>query len=219
MYTKICEKCNLSFITYYNDRKFCSKECFNSNNRIDIICKQCNNIFNLKKSMSARKFCSNICYKEYAKNNPEECGIFIDGHKGYDSGYKNIGRKFSDESKKRLSDSLKSSDIFKKSAIDRGLKYRGEKHHKFKTGEQCGRNTIAYKEWRKNIISKFNNICSNCNKTYESKDMIAHHIKNFRNNQDLRYDINNGLLYCRGCHMKIHEIGKDTRFKKLKEVI
>jgi 5-methylcytosine-specific restriction endonuclease McrA len=63
-----------------------------------------------------------------------------------------------------------------------------------------------YKNWRKAIIERDNNICYICNK--KAKKVQIHHILNWKDNPELRYDINNGVCLCGnkdGCHDLFHK--------------
>lgn len=63
------------------------------------------------------------------------------------------------------------------------------------------RNDMAYKEWRKNVWIRDNWKCKinneNCNGRLES-----HHILNWINYPELRYEVNNGITLCQAHHPK-----------------
>jgi len=44
--------------------------------------------------------------------------------------------------------------------------------------------------------------CTKCSSVY---DLHAHHIKSFKDNEELRYDLNNGITLCGQCHRKWHK--------------
>ena len=44
--------------------------------------------------------------------------------------------------------------------------------------------------------------CTECSSVY---DLHAHHIKSFKDNEKLRYDVNNGITLCGSCHRKWHK--------------
>ena len=67
--------------------------------------------------------------------------------------------------------------------------------------------------WRKNILIKDNYTCRKCKKIGELHNGLleAHHINNFRDFEELRLNINNGITLCKDCHKKIHKMfGKKT---------
>ena len=44
--------------------------------------------------------------------------------------------------------------------------------------------------------------CTECNSVY---DLHAHHIKPYKDNESLRFDVNNGVTLCGQCHRKWHK--------------
>lgn len=59
------------------------------------------------------------------------------------------------------------------------------------------RNSQEYADWRISVFQRDKNTCQRCgNKNYNE----AHHIKCFSLNEDLRFDIDNGITLCRYCH-------------------
>lgn len=60
------------------------------------------------------------------------------------------------------------------------------------------RRSPEYLKWRNDIIIKDNYTCQCCGK-YGGK-LNVHHINNYKDNPDLRYDINNGITLCIACH-------------------
>lgn len=61
------------------------------------------------------------------------------------------------------------------------------------------RSNVAYSEWRDAVYAKDWYTCQCCGK---SKGIIknAHHLQNFSDNIDLRYDVSNGITLCKECH-------------------
>lgn len=59
-------------------------------------------------------------------------------------------------------------------------------------------NTKEYKNWRLSVFLRDNWTCQNCKKI--GGYLEAHHIKSWSHYADLRYDINNGVTLCKGCH-------------------
>lgn len=60
-------------------------------------------------------------------------------------------------------------------------------------------NTKIYKEWRESIYQKDNYTCQCCGDN-NGGNLNAHHINNFSECPDLRFDINNGITLCDKCH-------------------
>lgn len=60
------------------------------------------------------------------------------------------------------------------------------------------RNSKEYINWRNSIYEHDNFTCQCCG--IHGDKLNAHHIMNFSNNEDLRFDINNGITLCEKCH-------------------
>ena len=61
------------------------------------------------------------------------------------------------------------------------------------------RNNSSYAKWRKDVYAKDWYTCQCCGK---SKNITkhAHHLINFADNEELRYDVNNAITLCDECH-------------------
>ena len=79
----------------------------------------------------------------------------------------------------------------------------GSKHSNWKGGISPERNIIMqtneYKEWRNNVYQKDNYTCQCCGDN-KGGNLNAHHIKNFSDYVDLRFDVENGVTLCENCH-------------------
>jgi 5-methylcytosine-specific restriction endonuclease McrA len=75
-------------------------------------------------------------------------------------------------------------------------------------------------EFRKAVMLKYDYTCQKCGKRQE-KNMIAHHIFGFRNNPALRYTPENGIVFCKKCHIAFHkQFGtKDNNSEQLREFL
>ena len=58
-------------------------------------------------------------------------------------------------------------------------------------------NNDEYKEWRKSVYKKDWYACQCCGNIV---DLRAHHLFNFSDHEDLRYDVCNGITLCKDCH-------------------
>lgn len=61
------------------------------------------------------------------------------------------------------------------------------------------RTSIKYNNWRDDVYKKDWYTCQCCGKS-NGINKQAHHLHNFSDNEDLRYDINNGITMCEECH-------------------
>ena len=87
--------------------------------------------------------------------------------------------------------------------------HEGEERYNWKGGiRRDTGNQLEVKLWRDQVLCRDNHTCQECG----NSGTIAHHIFDWETYPDLRFDIDNGLSVCRGCHMKIHEIGIENRF-------
>lgn len=63
------------------------------------------------------------------------------------------------------------------------------------------RNSQRYKAWRTAVFER-DGFC--CNKCGTKNDIQAHHIKTWKHNKELRYQVSNGITLCRKCHLEAH---------------
>ena len=72
-------------------------------------------------------------------------------------------------------------------------------------GEQeKGRHTKEYKKWRKGVLERDKYICQMCGSPNSN---IVHHKIRFRDcydNENIAYDVNNGICLCERCHKMVH---------------
>lgn len=79
----------------------------------------------------------------------------------------------------------------------------GVKHHRVE------RATGTYVNWRNSVYEKDNYTCQCCGKKNGFGETIkfnAHHINNWADYPELRYDVDNGITMCKECHNKFHSI-------------
>lgn len=106
----------------------------------------------------------------------------------------NKGLQMSEETKKKLSESLKKSPNMP----------RGVNHHNWNGGSSKGykqgnyNNNGDYKVWRGAIYQRDNYTCQSCGK--ERTYLTAHHIKSWVKYPELRFEVNNGITLCEPCH-------------------
>lgn len=69
------------------------------------------------------------------------------------------------------------------------------------------RNSNEAKQWRNEIRNRDNWTCQDCKEKRENIE--AHHIEKWRENEDLRFCLDNGVSLCPECHYLRHELNGD----------
>lgn len=70
----------------------------------------------------------------------------------------------------------------------------------FSTTEQhMARNNTYYKEWTRKVFKRDNYTCQCCGR--RGGNLNAHHLYNFSEYNNLRYDFKNGITFCEECHL------------------
>ena len=76
--------------------------------------------------------------------------------------------------------------------------------------ERTERYDPVYKDWRKSVFERDYYTCQCCGaKSQNGQGSVfleAHHLNNFKDYIEERYDINNGVTLCRKCHKEFHSI-------------
>jgi len=63
---------------------------------------------------------------------------------------------------------------------------------------------IDFRLWREAVFARDNWTCQRCKK--RGKRLCSHHIQNFSQFPELRFAIDNGITFCRECHVLFHKI-------------
>lgn len=70
----------------------------------------------------------------------------------------------------------------------------------FSTSEQhMARNNTYYKEWLRKVFERDNYTCQCCGK--HGGNLNVHHLYNFSAYENLRYEVDNGIVLCPKCHL------------------
>lgn len=113
----------------------------------------------------------------------------------------NVGRKASEESKRKMSKSHIGINV-------------GKDHYNWKGGvtnkvkkRWC---SVEYQRWRKLVFERDDYICQKCGKRNEKGvgvtiKLNAHHIKSIYNYPELIFDVDNGETLCVSCHLEYHK--------------
>jgi len=73
--------------------------------------------------------------------------------------------------------------------------------------------------WRKEVYTKYDYTCQKCMK--RGCKLNAHHIQNYSTHKELRFDVENGIVFCEKCHKNFHkEYGnKDNTQEQINEFV
>lgn len=84
--------------------------------------------------------------------------------------------------------------------------------------ERSERQTPEYRDWRKSVFSRDLYTCQKCKAKNGNGKYIrleVHHIFNWNDYPEMRYDKENGITLCQDCHMNFHSIyGKKNNTKE-----
>lgn len=69
------------------------------------------------------------------------------------------------------------------------------------------RNSDEYRFWRKLVFKRDYYTCQFCG-SYNEQKIEAHHVLSFMDYPEYRFDVNNGITYCKECHDTITHILK-----------
>lgn len=136
-----------------------------------------------------------------------------------------LGRKLSDETKQKIGDANRGlkrteeqiKDISKRNT---GLKRSEESKKRYSLSKMgtknpwwnpnltteertIKRNFIEYREWRLAVYRRDRYTCQICNDRVAA-GLCAHHIMSYKDNEELRLDIDNGITLCKACHHEFH---------------
>lgn len=84
---------------------------------------------------------------------------------------------------------------------------KGENHYNWKGGiaddRERDNDSYEYNRWRKSVYMRDSYTCQACGST--GVRLNAHHIKNYSSNEELRFEITNGITLCEKCHINGYE--------------
>lgn len=86
--------------------------------------------------------------------------------------------------------------------------HSGDKHWNWKGGVSDNnvriRQSSEYKNWRYSVFVRDKFTCKVCGQVGGSLE--AHHIKSFTDYPEYRFEIDNGITYCKECHKSKHKV-------------
>lgn len=96
-------------------------------------------------------------------------------------------------------------------------KIQGPNHWNWQGGkseERRDRNSIENNTWRIRVFERDNYTCKLCwMSSYDGIRLNAHHIRPYKNYEELRLDVKNGITLCNECHIKT--FGKEEEFVEI----
>jgi hypothetical protein len=123
------------------------------------------------------------------------------------------GRKHSTETRAKIAEKARNRNIDPATTAKRVAslkasgKNRGSSHYRWKGGKPWLRfSDPQYLAWRGAVLERDSYTCRDCDRRcarYE-KGLAAHHLQSYAEHPDLRFDVDNGVTLCRGCHMARH---------------
>lgn len=123
-----------------------------------------------------------------------------------------IGHKVSKETREKISKSNTGKRGVKFSAeskLKKSINSIGDKNPNWKGGiskeSHKARTSTKYSKWKYDVFERDNYTCRKCKKR-GSIYLNAHHIISFYKNKELRYDVSNGITFCKECHQLFHKI-------------
>lgn len=221
-YTKICPVCGIEFKTSSTKTECCSRICsgIKRRNRIAVKCEICGKETTISKyqyERSEHHYCSVECMGKGES-------VFHVGENA--KNYKGGGVVCEcDVCGKEIVKSVAEYKKYRNHYCSKECRYRGvtiynsginsPKYNNTLTPEERDRyrNIQGYNIWRKEVYERDEYTCQCCKKQ-KSGFLIAHHLDGFKENIELRTDINNGITLCDECHNDFHKVygrGGNTR--------
>lgn len=155
------------------ERKFCSYECRNNSYRktVEKICKTCGSVFDTVPA-EIKKGGGKYCSKKclYACSEWREKQSEV--HKAFPSRY------WSNKKRPEIS---------------------GTKHYNWRGGVSSERENKEYYQWRRDVLARDGEMCRINNHDCSGR-LEVHHILNFSEYPELRYDTSNGIVLCKVHH-------------------
>lgn len=134
------------------------------------------------------------CNKKLTRRNYKRCSDCYESIELPIKAKKRVGIPLSIEHRKKISENRKKSTKIP----------RGENHPSWKGGitpeHEKTRKSNSYKAWRLSVFKRDHFTCQDCG--VKGGTLEAHHIKPFSEYPEDRLSLENGITYCKQCHIK-----------------
>lgn len=169
--------------------------------RVKIVCDNCGNDFYRVRywaeSDSARRFCSSVCFSEYATK-------YIKGVNHHQWTSKEVECDYCRKKFFKKKYSITDRNFCSKEHFS--LYNSGENHHNYNSNlsdedRQRGRAYLEYKNWVDLVYKRFSYKCVICE---SSENIVAHHLFSYAEYPEKRLELENGVVLCSNHHAQFH---------------
>lgn len=166
---------------------------------MEVLCDYCNkniSIKTYKSYLKARKIISKDCCSKCQPLKSNESNML-------NYGVENASQREDIKLKKEQTNIINCSETNHTKSKEYRKNHSKENHPNWKGGVKAEsdliRNSLEYKQWRNNVFNRDNYTCQCCGDS-KGGNLEAHHFKNFIDNEDLRFELGNGITLCNECH-------------------
>jgi hypothetical protein len=207
--TKACEKCGKEYsktpsysVTAWAKRRFCSPACWKNDEKA---CLACGKIFRPRGRIQKHKaqYCSISCSKK-GKIPPN---LLIAQAASPVKKGNQIARCLKGRKRPKYSDEWLANMRY--AFAHTRVNHSGKSHWNWKGGitpeNMALRHRSDYTAWRKAVYARDRWTCQDCGIHCKPGNIVAHHIRGFKEYPELRYEPDNGITFCRKCHAALHQ--------------
>jgi len=215
--------------------KYCSRTCRDKSmsKRITCVCLFCHKNFSVIPSVVKKgfgKYCSSDCYhsactgtKRRSRQVLRTCVVCGKKFMAYPSRVLNgrakccsrdcviklsFGRKVDEKTKEKIRKANKGREMSTALRLKLSLTQKGENNSNWKNGatplNKLIRSSMIYRQWQNAVFKRDCYTCLKCGQKYGQ--LNGHHICGFSEFSELRFDMDNGITFCKKCHDGFHAL-------------